>query len=370
MRGEAPDPRDDVYALGVIWYQMLVGDVTAGRPGGTRWQKRLTEQGLSAEMVELLAECFEDGLDDRVSDAAVLAKRLGALLPSEESKPVRVPTPPQPTPTPVGRSEQELFQNKREQERSLSDLDEAVRANPEDAGAWSRRGEAHRLLGKHDQAVNDCTEAIRIDPQHSQAYATRAPRHRMKGELDLAVADCSQAIRLDPSNMLAWYNRGEAYRLKGDLGRAIADCTEALRLDPAYSWAYGSRGAALRQKGELTRAIADLDENIRLDPDYAWAWAVRGEAYRLQGEFDRAIADCTEALRLQPNYSLAYATRGARRSGRRATSPRRQPICRWRCDCGRTTSGRANNWIMHDGGSDDLEPLPSGRSAVSHPRFR
>src|SRR5262249_14241406 len=27
-----PDPRDDVHALGVIWYQMLVGDLTKGRP--------------------------------------------------------------------------------------------------------------------------------------------------------------------------------------------------------------------------------------------------------------------------------------------------------------------------------------------------
>ncbi len=36
VRGDKPDPRDDVYALGVIWYQLLAGDLTAPhrRAGG------------------------------------------------------------------------------------------------------------------------------------------------------------------------------------------------------------------------------------------------------------------------------------------------------------------------------------------------
>ncbi len=34
LGGNDPDPRDDVHALGVIWYQMLTGDLTKGRPGG------------------------------------------------------------------------------------------------------------------------------------------------------------------------------------------------------------------------------------------------------------------------------------------------------------------------------------------------
>ena len=34
MRGADPDPRDDVHALGVIWYQILTGNLGAGRPGG------------------------------------------------------------------------------------------------------------------------------------------------------------------------------------------------------------------------------------------------------------------------------------------------------------------------------------------------
>ncbi|HXG10562.1 MAG TPA: serine/threonine-protein kinase, partial [Gemmataceae bacterium] len=76
MRGEPPDPCDDVHALGVIWYQLLTGDLSVGRPGGTRWAKRLEEQGMTEEQLELLASCFEDNPAHRPADAAQLAERL------------------------------------------------------------------------------------------------------------------------------------------------------------------------------------------------------------------------------------------------------------------------------------------------------
>ncbi len=53
MAGALPDPRDDVVALGVIWYQIFTGDLTTGRPSGTRWSNRLAERGFSPEMIEL-----------------------------------------------------------------------------------------------------------------------------------------------------------------------------------------------------------------------------------------------------------------------------------------------------------------------------
>jgi formylglycine-generating enzyme required for sulfatase activity len=80
MRGKPPSPTDDVYALGVIWHQLLTGDLTACRPGGKNWQRRLMEHGVAPLMVELLAACFEDEPADRPADAQVLADQLAAAM--------------------------------------------------------------------------------------------------------------------------------------------------------------------------------------------------------------------------------------------------------------------------------------------------
>jgi serine/threonine protein kinase/DNA-binding PadR family transcriptional regulator len=101
--GRPADPRDDVYSISVIWYQALTGDLSAGRPGGAAWRRKLVEQGLPMPVVELLDSCFEDDPDNRPRDAADLAERLKALLPpvaagAKKAQTVYPPAKIRPTP--------------------------------------------------------------------------------------------------------------------------------------------------------------------------------------------------------------------------------------------------------------------------------
>jgi hypothetical protein len=88
MRGEPPDPRDDVFSLGVIWFQLLSGEVTAGRPGGSGWRRRLGERGMPAPLTELLEACIEDNPADSPTDAGTLAEKLDAGVPVVAVAPV------------------------------------------------------------------------------------------------------------------------------------------------------------------------------------------------------------------------------------------------------------------------------------------
>jgi len=101
MRGAAPDPRDDVHALGVIWYQLLTSNITAGRPGGTRWAGRMADLGLLPSLIDLLGACLEEDLADRPKDAHELAEQLEKLLNDSKPIPKPVPTPAAPKATPL-----------------------------------------------------------------------------------------------------------------------------------------------------------------------------------------------------------------------------------------------------------------------------
>lgn len=91
IRGEAADPRDDVHALGVIWLQMLTGDINKGRPSGSGWKASLRGRGVSEAMLDLLEQCMDDEPSARPRDAGELTQRLQRLLapfaPAKKPKP-------------------------------------------------------------------------------------------------------------------------------------------------------------------------------------------------------------------------------------------------------------------------------------------
>jgi formylglycine-generating enzyme required for sulfatase activity/tRNA A-37 threonylcarbamoyl transferase component Bud32 len=91
VASQKPDVRDDVFALGVIWYQALTGNLGAPAPMGEGWKKRLREKGMPEAALAVLVECLEGEADDRLANAGELARRLEAVLQGgEQSKKVEV----------------------------------------------------------------------------------------------------------------------------------------------------------------------------------------------------------------------------------------------------------------------------------------
>ena len=95
QRGEKPDPRDDVHALGVIGYQMLTGKLDAAP--GADFARTLKRLNVPEPVIELLGDCAAHDPEHRPKDATEFAERLGktdapSVAPTAEPKVVACPS--------------------------------------------------------------------------------------------------------------------------------------------------------------------------------------------------------------------------------------------------------------------------------------
>ena len=202
-----------------------------------------------------------------------------------------------------------LFQQGKHED-SITAYDEAIRLKPNDAGAYSNRGNTKHALGRYAEAIADYDEAIRLEANLAVAYNNRGNAKHMLGRHAEAIADHDEAIRLETDYAIAYSSRGNAKAALGRREEAIADYDEAIRLEANLAVAYNNRGNTKAALGRREEAITDYDEAIRLEADYAEAYSNRGEVKAALGRHNAAIADYDEAIRRKPDLAETYRYRG------------------------------------------------------------
>jgi formylglycine-generating enzyme required for sulfatase activity len=76
QKKEPPDFRDDVHALGVIWFQLLKRDPHAAAPVGSEWAEEFYPHGFTPSQMKLLTACLATRPEKRPADAAALYELL------------------------------------------------------------------------------------------------------------------------------------------------------------------------------------------------------------------------------------------------------------------------------------------------------
>lgn len=162
-------------------------------------------------------------------------------------------------------------------DEAVVSFDQAIRAKPDFAQAYSARGNVYNALARYDQAIKDYNEAVRLNPRYVEAYYNRGNVHSDFGKYDQALKDYNEAIRLNPRYAEAYYNRGLANLIMGR-GEAAADARAYLNLkgwrdaQALYIVLIGHFGDRLAGRAAEARQI--LDEAATKANPAAWPYPI------------------------------------------------------------------------------------------------
>jgi Flp pilus assembly protein TadD len=277
QRGQPATPADDVHALATIIRQLCIGDLLAGRPGGSAWREELLQRKVPVWLIDLLAQCWSDARQDRPQDVLELLDRIDEGIAARE----------------------------------IVFLDEPVLEKHLTVAGCGSRVKALLLERKYPLALHYANRAILLEPDSGYPLYWRACCHFASGQHEAAIEDCTQVVRIEPHHFLGWELRGAAQHALGRLTEAISDLTQAILTHPSRPEpsSYARRAAALFALGRLEEAFSDCEEALREERDNVQALTVRGELARRQGKFVAAIADCTLVLDREPDNREARRTR-------------------------------------------------------------
>ncbi|NVN88279.1 MAG: tetratricopeptide repeat protein [Rhodopseudomonas sp.] len=208
------------------------------------------------------------------------------------------------------------WHQKKDYQRTLADENEAIRLGGGNGAIFVLRGEAHRQLGHRDEAVADYYNGLNLHPDQGWTQTAQAGLQALGADpaaVDADASKCRSAIsdemmqacgRAIASNKFVGKELTDLYarhaaaaaKLK-NFDLAIADYGALIKLDPLYPNVNLLRGQAYRQKGEYDKAIADYGVALAVNPFDGDARVGRGNSYLAKQDYDRAIADYNEVLR-------------------------------------------------------------------------
>ena len=115
---------------------------------------------------------------------------------------------------------------------ALSEFDQAIALDPNNAQALYGRGLLHQGEKQHQLAIDDFTAANGLTPQRAEPLLGRASSYLALDKAREAAADLDEAAQADPQNAQIWVTRGLAYERLGDRAKAADSYGHAISLRP------------------------------------------------------------------------------------------------------------------------------------------
>lgn len=180
--------------------------------------------------------------------------------------------------------------------------DRVLELAPDDAPAWSNRGNVRLALGDPEGAIADQGHAMGLDPANPDPHLNRGTAEEALGRWQEAAADYQWILERDGSDASALYNLGNVDGSLGDWQAARRHFLAAAEARPGFAMARSSAALAAFQLGDVDSAERELRNLIRRHPLFADARAGLTALLWRRGASGEAESNWAAASGLDPRY--------------------------------------------------------------------
>lgn len=119
--------------------------------------------------------------------------------------------------------------------------------------------------GNYNKAIEEATVAIKANANNAEAYSIRGFATALNGDTTKGLVDTKQAYELDPTNVANYYNMAMVYKLQGQLNESKQWFEKVLEKDPSNTWSVYGIATIYADQGDDTKALDWLEKAINID---------------------------------------------------------------------------------------------------------